>query len=65
MIAITYFEDVKYCNDSIVKYVSPDKTVDSVVENGATMCNKYSDILQEDRDLDSDHDRRVNGRLDR
>ena len=37
----------------------------TIVEDGTTMCNEYSDVLQQDRDLDGDHNRTVNGILDR
>lgn len=52
----SHFEDVKQGNDSIVEYVGPDKTLHKVMEIGTPVCHEYSDVLQEDRDLDRDHD---------
>ena len=40
-----YFEDVKQQKDSIVDYISPHKTMHSVVESCTAMCHKQSYVL--------------------
>lgn len=37
----------------------------TVVKYGTTMSHEYSGILEQDRDLDRDHDRIINRSLDR
>lgn len=53
---MAYFEDEKQDNDSVVEYIGPYKAVDNVVEKGTPMCHKHSDVLEEDREFDCDHD---------
>ena len=53
---IAYFGDEEDGGDCVVEYVGNDETLHGAVEGRASMGYEYSNVLQEDGNLDCDYD---------
>lgn len=58
---IAYFGDEKDGIDCIVEYVGPDESLHSAMKSSVPTHHKYTNILQENRNLDCDYDWTIDG----